>query len=822
MASPNAPKMTQVEAGMVARAAGMQGFDFGGPGGQWFGPGTPMAPQAPEDVQGRAWDYPFATNLQWGPRTEPSDNAIDFPTLRRLADVAQGGLDLLRLAIETRKDQVAAQKWTLKPRDPKRKDLEAKAEQLKRDLFYKPDGVNRYAQWQRGILEDYLTIDAVSIYKRPTAKRGIYTPEQVDGATIKRVLDAGGRTPLTGPAYQQKLKGVAAVDYTVDELIYAPYNVLPYRIYALGRIEQFVGIVNVALRKQLSQLQFYTEGTVPDSLLQMPVDWQPDQIKKFQDWWDQMAGDQVQKRRMKMIPGGNTNPYIQLKDPKLKDETDEWFARIICWCYSLSPSALVKDMNRATGQTNKETAKEEGLEPLKGWYKDLKDTILWECYGETDFEFTFLDEEVVDPKTKADVAGTLVDKKIIHVDEAREQYGMDPLTDDQRAQMGLQQVGTEAGGASATTAILAVAQAVTAKSLPAEAATALVQAAFPDMDPADVEQIFKDLDKFEKPEPPPPVVVQGAVGSAGGAGTPSTKQTGGKSTAGQAPMTPVAGKKPAALAKAKRPAPLGKDRPTTRKAWKGMKRVLADKLGKLGDDLATLVRGKKSKTSKLAKFDQRDLEKLLERFDSTDWYDVAKALAPYLESVTVESAQGAVDSVKDYIGDDKVLDEMLSLVNDQGVQWAKDRAAEMVGKRFDENGQLVDNPDAKWRIDADTRKGVQDLVAQAEQEGWSNDDLADRLESDYLFSESRAETIARTETAYADTQGNLLGWRESGVVEGVESVLGSEHDDDDECNAAADMGVQPLDSDFGGLGQPPYHPRCVCDLLPVVKESDNA
>jgi hypothetical protein len=45
------------------------------------------------------------------PRGEQGESGIDFADLRALADPTQGGLDLLRLAIETRKDQMESQRW---------------------------------------------------------------------------------------------------------------------------------------------------------------------------------------------------------------------------------------------------------------------------------------------------------------------------------------------------------------------------------------------------------------------------------------------------------------------------------------------------------------------------------------------------------------------------------------------------------------------------------------------------------------------------------------------------------------------------------------
>ena len=75
----------------------------------WFGPQQPLVPQAPPEVKGRQWDYPFGLNINYVPR---SDNLLSFGQLRSLADA----LPLLRAVIETRKDQIAALNWTVRPR----------------------------------------------------------------------------------------------------------------------------------------------------------------------------------------------------------------------------------------------------------------------------------------------------------------------------------------------------------------------------------------------------------------------------------------------------------------------------------------------------------------------------------------------------------------------------------------------------------------------------------------------------------------------------------------------------------------------------------
>ncbi len=43
---------------------------------------------------------------------------------------------------------------------------------------------------------------------------------------------------------------------------------------------------NIALRRQLWQLDYYTEGSIPDAPIGVPTNWTPEQIKQFQDYWD--------------------------------------------------------------------------------------------------------------------------------------------------------------------------------------------------------------------------------------------------------------------------------------------------------------------------------------------------------------------------------------------------------------------------------------------------------------------------------------------------------------------------------------------------------
>lgn len=407
--------------------------------GGWFGPGAPMPPVAPrEEVVGRQFDYPFAVNLNFTPpRSEMSETGVSAATLRALADPGSGGLDILRLAIETRKDQMCAQEWTVIPRNvdgerPTDPALKKKGIEIAR-LLESPDNEHTWSAWLRMLLEDHFVLDGVAVLPSMRGKRPAF--ELIDSGTIKRLLDEQGRTPLWPlPAYQQILKGLPAIDYTSRELRYFVLNARTNRIYGLSRVEQVINTVNLGLRRSLHIAQYYTQGSVPDAITAVPETWTPKQIGEFQTYWDSLLeGNTAARRKMRFVPGGSTP--VMLKEAILKDEFDEWLARVICYAFSLSPQALVKEVNRATAETSAEVAKDEGLEPTKLFVKSVVDALLV-TVGAEGFELAWADEEITDPKIKAEVTSILVGSKpVIDQNEAREMWGLPAKTDAELAGM---------------------------------------------------------------------------------------------------------------------------------------------------------------------------------------------------------------------------------------------------------------------------------------------------------------------------------------------------------------------------------------------------
>jgi len=434
-----------IEPGMLARVvAGVRYAVSGVTPENWFGPAQPLKPIAQEQAEGRRFDYPVARNTRFTPRLE---ERFSFQTLRNLADTC----DVLRIVIETRKDQIESFEWEIVEKDKddapagkKKKEGPEPGVQEQIDaataLIMQPTPDLDGPQWMRAFLEDLFVIDAVAIYPRMTKGGDLFALELIDAATIHRIIDPTGRTPMPpDPAYQQVLHGVPAVDYSADQLVYTMRNPRTNRLYGYSPVEQIVTIVSTAINRATSQLQHYSEGNIPEAIAGLPPEWSMTQIKEFQDWWDNLiAGDTAQQRRMKFVPLDPT----KIKETKygldLKDAFDEYLVRVICFAFAVAPSALVKDNNRATAQTVGVQSKEEGMMP---WLRFMKRRIdyLLQRYGKFDkVEFRWKIEDVVDPLTQAQIDQIYIATGVKTVDEIRaERFGDEPLDTNQKFEAGL-------------------------------------------------------------------------------------------------------------------------------------------------------------------------------------------------------------------------------------------------------------------------------------------------------------------------------------------------------------------------------------------------
>ena len=119
--------------------------------------------------------------------------------------------------------------------------------------------------------------------------------------------------------------------------------------------------------------------------------------------------------------------YQPFKEAPYKDEFDEWLARIVCYAFSLPPTAFTPQVNRATAEASQAAALEEGLAPLAGWVKRLIDSVIQDLMGHTDLEFVWSDMRSTNPKDQATILDTYVKSGIYAPNEARGVLGLPPV-----------------------------------------------------------------------------------------------------------------------------------------------------------------------------------------------------------------------------------------------------------------------------------------------------------------------------------------------------------------------------------------------------------
>lgn len=230
--------------------------------------------------------------------------------------------------------------------------------------------------------------------------------------------------------------------------------------------------------------------------------------------------------------------------------------------------------------------------------------------------------------------------------------------------------------------------------------------------------------------------------------------------------------------------------------------------------------------AKMSDEDRQAIDAIMAAYSLAQW----EQLIPEIQNVlTAVSTDAAVDYIRQRyypkMGVPEFTAQMhaeakirgaFDRVNHAAVAYAKDRAAEMVGRKW-VDGELVENPDAQWAITDSTREWLREAVSSAFQDGMSPAQLGNAIRESQAFSKSRAKMIAHTEIGNA----NLATLEASAIdakATSKRTSLSANHDHDDVCDDAADRGEVPIDYVYAnGMTRPLFHPRCQCAISYYVR-----
>lgn len=427
---------TRGSEGAAVTAATRLAADVGGAGeaGVQFGPGVPPPP-APLDRSGqpRTFGYRVGWNI---PSLPGEGRPLPFDTLRQLADT----YDLLRKAIELRKDEVCSLQFDIVARDPDRRRAKqvVREQQAKiaaiRAFFAFPDGRETWQSWLRRLLEDYFVVDAVTIWKRRTLGGALHSLRLIDGTTIKPLLSVQGDRPEPpDPAYQQYLYGVARESFTADELIYAPKNRRNQTPYGFSPVEQFLWHINEALRYGRFRLDWFTDGTLPEGVAVAPPGTTPQQLRELRDWWDGvMAGDTRALHKLQWVPAGTT--FHAFKTFEFSADFARWLVTLTCSALDVTPQELGFDPEhnglggRGYAEEQSTILKRKSTGPLVRWLCDeILNPLIWREFGAPELAASFRDLGDAEDRLQAMQARDLAIRNgSVSIDQAVEEDGGEP------------------------------------------------------------------------------------------------------------------------------------------------------------------------------------------------------------------------------------------------------------------------------------------------------------------------------------------------------------------------------------------------------------
>jgi Phage portal protein len=408
----------------------------------WFTPLQPLQPLAPAGTQPRRYETLPGQNLLWKPR---STEVISFSDLIWMGD----NCDLLRIVIEALKDQICTRDWQIRLKAVPGESHKDRAKRTAKDprvrkwtdFLNRPNPEQTWRDFLRMLLEDVFVIDAPSILLQRTYGGDIGALRVIDGQTINVVVDENGFTPQPPyTAYQQVLYGAPTINLSTKDLVYRPRNRRARKLYGYGPVEQILTTLNIAVRRSYFQLAMYTAGNVPEALYTMPGGMTEDAVKRFQGWFDEMlAGNLANRRRIWFIPGDDkgVNRLHFTKEGLIKDDADEWFARLICFAFRISPKELIKIMNRATASESQDSAEEMGVDAQCAWIEDTFNAMIMDEEGDADLEFAFNKRREVDSEKQARTDKIYIDNGTRTRNEVREDLGEGPSDNPMADELGI-------------------------------------------------------------------------------------------------------------------------------------------------------------------------------------------------------------------------------------------------------------------------------------------------------------------------------------------------------------------------------------------------
>ncbi len=402
---------------------------------------TPMAPvpavpnpNARPAYGAYAFDRPITFSTPQSPARKPLALA-STDTLRALAD----NYDILRACINELRREVLSVPIEVVARDPKdtrpttRKRLEAA-----RALFANDGAIGGVGEPRRHfeskLIEDLCVIGAGAIFHERAGGGWVRQSVAIDAATIRPFVDAYGWAPSPGEpgednVYEQWVYGVQVARFGRADLTYDGIYPTTYSPYFKSPVEYLLDAVDTALRSNMWNKGWLTDGNSPDDAYALPENWQPEQIKMYAEWWDSLtAGGANSRHKTRFLPSGSQRVGARSRKDQDFAGLDLWLVRRTCAIMGVQPASIgfAGEQYKVSQESSVAQTTAFGAGVILGWRKDTYDDLL-SRHGFAEFECRNVTDRQETAQARAVTNETLIRSGQRTPNECRQADGEDPL-----------------------------------------------------------------------------------------------------------------------------------------------------------------------------------------------------------------------------------------------------------------------------------------------------------------------------------------------------------------------------------------------------------
>lgn len=389
---------------------------------------------------------------------------ISYDTLRRAAL----SVHIVRICIHTLKQKVTKTKWVIqntelnrrKMKDPRVKEVE--------NLFKHPNTNDEtFRTLLDKMVEDLLTLDAVSIEKTRFPDGDLAELYFVDSATIRPVYDEYGNQDILIPLHTEQAMKKGDPDENLPtsyvqvldnsqyggpesgEIVAAwpkrdfihfhmnPQGAMESFGYGLSPIEGILSVVSNILNADNYNSTYFEEGAFPPIVMQLIGQVNQRDLEAYREYLVAelsgnfhrpaiMATDKAESLQIHNLKGFN-NRDMEFMDYQL------WLAKLCCAMFGLAPEDI--GLTDTTGSKNvsevqQEISEQKGYSSILQLFKEVfNQEIIWKDFGYEDLEFDWVSTDQQGPGEQSTMYDRDLKNGSVTLNEVRAKRGLAPYPD---------------------------------------------------------------------------------------------------------------------------------------------------------------------------------------------------------------------------------------------------------------------------------------------------------------------------------------------------------------------------------------------------------